>query len=66
MNELTRRIKAKGYTLKDGVKAMGISLSTYRKYEKPGHKHRLDLELWIRDLTPIGIGNWLTHDDIGG
>ena len=50
MNELTRRIKAKGYTLTEGVKALGISLSTYRKYEKEDHKQHNDLISWIDEL----------------
>jgi len=34
MNDTTRRIKAKGYNLTEFLKKIGISLSTYRRYEK--------------------------------
>lgn len=50
MNNFTREIKAKGYTLKQGLKALGISLSTYRKYEKIDHKRHADLAIWINGL----------------
>ena len=50
MNNLTRKIKAKGYTLSQGVKAMGISLRTYRYYEKEDHKNHNDLIEWINEL----------------
>jgi transcriptional regulator with XRE-family HTH domain len=50
MNELTRRIKAKGYTLAEGVKALGLSLSTHRKYEKESHPQHANLVLWIDEL----------------
>lgn len=50
MNSFTREIKAKGYTLRQGLKALGISLSTYRKYEKLDHKSHGDLAIWINEL----------------
>ena len=50
MNGLTRKIKAKGYTLGEGLKLLGLSLSTYRKYEKEDHKHHSDLINWIGEL----------------
>lgn len=50
MNKLTRKIKAKGYTLPEGVKAMGISLSTYRKLEKEDHPLNECLVDWVNEL----------------
>lgn len=50
MNNLTRKIKSKGYTLAQGVKALGISLSTFRRYEKEDHKQHDDLIVWIDEL----------------
>ena len=50
MNELTRKIKAKGYTLAEGLKALGISLSTYRRYNKEGHKNNKSLKIWVDAL----------------
>lgn len=50
MNQLTQKIKAKGYTLAQGVKALGMSMSTFRKYEKTDHKQHGDLIIWIDEL----------------
>lgn len=50
MNELTRRIKAKGYTLTEGLKALGISLATYRRYAKEDHGKHENLKVWISEL----------------
>jgi len=50
MNELTRKIKARGYTLAEGVRALGLSLSTYRKYEKQDHPQHGNLICWIDEL----------------
>lgn len=50
MNELTRRIQAKGYTLKEGLRALGISMSTYRRYAKPEHPKYESLQSWIDEL----------------
>lgn len=35
MNILTLEIKQKGYTLNEFISELGISLRTYRRYEKP-------------------------------
>lgn len=55
MNELTRRIKAKGYTLLDGLKALGISLATYRRYAKVDHKKHDSLKGWISELEDKNV-----------
>lgn len=40
MNELTERIKAKGYTLKEFLKKINYSLWWYRQHEKEdGKRH---------------------------
>lgn len=38
MNELTIVRKQKGYSESEMLKAIGISLRTYRNYEKESHK----------------------------
>lgn len=38
MNELTITRKQKGYTQSEMLKVIGISLRTYRNYEKESHK----------------------------
>lgn len=50
MNTLTHKIKAKGYKLNELIKVIGISLSTYRKYEKESHPQHANLVLWIDEL----------------
>jgi len=40
MNELTERIKAKGYTLKEFLEKINYSLSWYRVHEREGAKRR--------------------------
>ena len=50
MNELTRQLRIKGYKLKDIPGALGICLSTFRTYEKPGHPNHDNLKTWIKDL----------------
>ncbi len=47
MNELTHKIKSKGYKLNEFIKLIGISLSTYRKYEKEDHPQHKNLIFWI-------------------
>lgn len=50
-NELTRKLNIKGYNLKKPtMDALGICLSTYRKYEKPGHPQHENLKGWIDKL----------------
>ena len=46
MNSTTQRIKAKGYTLPEFLIETGISLSSYRRYEKkdnPNHSMLNDI-----------------------
>ena len=50
MNKATRLIKAKGYTFPEGLYAIGISLSSFRRYEKKGSEHYDDLFVWIKEL----------------
>ena len=38
MNSSTMKIKAKGYSLTEAIKVIGISLSTYRRWEKPSNR----------------------------
>tara|TARA_R110002111_G_scaffold227836_1_gene289398 strand:- start:185 stop:373 length:189 start_codon:yes stop_codon:yes gene_type:complete len=50
MNKATQKIKAKGYNLTQFLKVTGISLSSYRRYEKPSNKYHDFLEQLIDDL----------------
>ena len=50
MNTATQRIKAKGYSLSEGIKKMGISLSSYRRYEKKDSQFNPFLNQLIDDL----------------
>lgn len=50
MNSNTMKIKAKGYSLSEALKVMGISLSTYRRWEKPGNRFNHVLVAWIESL----------------
>lgn len=50
MNNLTRVLKVKGYNLTEANKALGISLATFRRYEKESHLHHDDLIKWIDEL----------------
>ena len=55
MNNTTRKIQSKGYTLNQGVKALGLSISTFRRYEKESHLHHNDLIKWIDELPNKNI-----------
>ncbi len=50
MNQCTRKLKAKGYSLPQAMKALGISLSTYRRYEKKDHGYNAMLNRLIDEL----------------
>lgn len=50
MNKATQQIKAKGYSLPEFLKATGISLSSYRRYEKIDSKYHSLLNQLISDL----------------
>ena len=50
MNSNTMKIKAKGYSLPEALKEMGISLSTYRRWEKPDNKFNNVLVAWVDKL----------------
>ena len=50
MNKATRLFKAKGYSVPEGLKAIGISLSSFRRYENKDSKHHNDLFVWIDEL----------------
>ena len=43
-------MQAKGYTFKEGVNAVGLSISSFRRYEKENHLHHNDLIEWIDEL----------------
>ena len=49
MNEATRMLKAKGYNLTTGLKAIGVSLRTFRRHEKSDEMRPL-LIGWIDRL----------------
>ena len=49
MNEATRLLKGKGYNLTTGLKAVKISLRTFRRYEKSDEMRPL-LIGWINKL----------------
>tara|TARA_R110000772_G_scaffold257439_2_gene374276 strand:- start:2125 stop:2274 length:150 start_codon:yes stop_codon:yes gene_type:complete len=44
------KIKAKGYSLTEAIKIMGISLSTYRRWEKPSNRFNDVLTAWVDNL----------------
>jgi transcriptional regulator with XRE-family HTH domain len=50
MNTATNELKKKGYTLTEGLKKLGISLSTYRRWEKPDALCNEVLIAWIDKL----------------
>ena len=50
MNKTTQQIKAKGYTLPEFLKSTGISLSTYRRYEKESNAFNGMLNRLINEL----------------
>tara|TARA_R110002124_G_scaffold272158_1_gene441199 strand:+ start:3598 stop:3759 length:162 start_codon:yes stop_codon:yes gene_type:complete len=50
MNATTQRIKSKGYTLPQFLKVKGISLSTYRRYEKESNANHAMLNRLIDEL----------------
>lgn len=50
MNKTTQQIKAKGYSLPEFLKVTGISLSSYRRYEKPDNKYHAFLGQLISEL----------------
>ncbi len=50
MNVLTQKIKAKGYSLVEGLEAIGISLSTYRRWEHDNNANNKFLACIIDDL----------------
>ena len=56
MNEATRMLKAKGYNLTTGLKAVGVSLRTFRRYEKSDEMRPL-LIGWINKLDDNVRGN---------
>jgi len=50
MNATTQRIKSKGYSLPEFLKVTGISLSTYRRYEKESNTNHAMLNRLINEL----------------
>tara|TARA_R110000764_G_scaffold43004_1_gene96677 strand:- start:4766 stop:4930 length:165 start_codon:yes stop_codon:yes gene_type:complete len=50
MNATTQRIKSKGYNLPEFLKSTGISLSTYRRYEKESNANYAMLNRLVNDL----------------
>ncbi len=50
MNTATQRLKVKGYTLPQAMKALGMSLRTYRRYEKEDHELHGMLNRLINEL----------------
>jgi transcriptional regulator with XRE-family HTH domain len=50
MNKATQKIKAKGYSLPEFFKSTGISLSTYRRYEKESNANHAMLNRLIDEL----------------
>jgi transcriptional regulator with XRE-family HTH domain len=50
MNATTQRIKSKGYNLPEFLKKTGISLSTYRRYEKESNANHAMLNRLINEL----------------
>lgn len=54
MNKQTQLIKAKGYTLNEFLRRTGISLRTYRRYEKPDSRFNDMLNRLIDELPSKG------------
>tara|TARA_R110000850_G_C9579305_1_gene425978 strand:- start:118 stop:279 length:162 start_codon:yes stop_codon:yes gene_type:complete len=50
MNTTTQRIKSKGITLPEFLKKTGISLSSYRRYEKESNANHAMLNRLINEL----------------
>ena len=50
MNTATQKIKSKGYSLGEFLKATGISLSTYRRYENESNANHGMLNRLIDEL----------------
>ena len=50
MNSTTQRIKSKGYNLPEFFKVAGISLSSYRRYEKESNANHAMLNRLIDEL----------------
>tara|TARA_R110000772_G_scaffold262944_1_gene382419 strand:+ start:381 stop:545 length:165 start_codon:yes stop_codon:yes gene_type:complete len=50
MNSTTQRIKSKGFTLPEFLKKAGVSLSSYRRYEKESNANHTMLNRLINDL----------------
>ncbi len=47
MNKLTIKRKQKGYSEDEMLSALGVSLRTYRRWEKPEHK----MNEWLIDAV---------------
>ena len=54
MNKLTLKLKSKGYKLKDALIEIGISLSTYRKWEKEDNANHAML---VNAIDELGVNN---------
>ena len=54
MNSCTQKIKAKGYRLNEALKIFGISLSTYRRYEKANNDNH---EMLLRLINEMRVSN---------
>ena len=54
MNKTTQKIKAKGYGLMEALSLLGISLSTYRRYEKEGNENHKMLIRLVDELEVKG------------
>lgn len=50
MNEVTQKLKAKGYSLTEGIMRLGISLSSYRRYEKKSNPNHVMLNRLVDEL----------------
>ena len=50
MNSTTQKIKSKGYSINEFLKKIGLSLSTYRRYEKESNPNNAMLNRLINEL----------------
>ena len=50
MNTVTQKIKSKGYSLPDALKIIGISLSSYRRYEKESNPNHAMLNRLVDEM----------------
>ena len=64
MNKATQKIKSKGYSLPEFLSVAGISLSSYRRYEKADNKYHSFLNQLISDLESKNANKFQQLEDM--